>query len=49
MAGGGLLFLFGLVSIFTGWVSTDVAVGFIISGASTFGLTVQTAQLAGRI
>lgn len=46
LIGGGLLFFFGLASVFTGWVPADQAIGFIVSGASVFGLTVQTAQLA---
>lgn len=46
---GGLLFLFGLASLFTGWVPADTAIGFVLSGGSVFGLTAQNQALAGAV
>ena len=49
LLGGALLVIFGIVSLFTGWVASDVAVSFVITGLSTFGLTIQTAQISAKM
>ena len=49
LAGGALLVIFGIASLFTGWVSQNVAVSFIVTGLSTFGLTIQVANLGNKL
>lgn len=44
-AGALLLMVFGLVSLFTGYVPTNQAIGFIVTGGLTFGLTKQNVAL----
>ena len=49
LAGGALLVIFGIASLFTGWVAQNVAVSFIVTGLSTFGLTIQVANLGNKL
>lgn len=49
LAGGALLVIFGIASLFTGWVAQNVAVSFIVTGLSTFGITLQVASLGNKL
>ncbi len=46
---GALQFLFGVASLFTGWVDQGAAMGFITSGLAVFGLTHQNVKLGNAL